>query len=121
MNKTILVVDDSPIIVEKVSYVLTNEGFDVINASNGEEAISFFDGRTIDLVIADYNMPKMNGIELIKNIRKTEGYKHTPVLMLTTELQNDKKTVAKNAGATGWITKPFVPEKLLAAVNKVIR
>ena len=79
------------------------------------------DGKSINLIITDLHMPEMNGIELIREVRKMPSYQHTPILFLTTESQVEKKMEAKDAGATGWIVKPFVPAKLLAAITKVIR
>jgi len=121
MAKTILIVDDSESIREVVNFTLQTAGFEVFSAGNGKEAVELLDGRTIDLVITDLHMPEMDGIELIKYIRATAGYSRVPILFLTTESQLAKKIEAKDAGATGWIIKPFVPAKLLAAISKVIR
>ena len=121
MKKTILIVDDSESIREVVAFTLENAGFDVLIASDGTEGTDFLDGRNIDLIITDLHMPKMNGIEFIKHVRNIEDYKRIPILFLTTESQTSKKAEAKAAGATGWIIKPFVPNKLLAALKKVLR
>jgi two-component system, chemotaxis family, chemotaxis protein CheY len=121
MEKTILIVDDSESIREVVNFTLENEGYNVLIGNDGKDALKFLDGQNIDLVITDLHMPEMNGIELIKEIRKMESYQRIPILFLTTESQASKKMEAKEAGATGWIIKPFVPAKLLAAINKVIR
>jgi len=121
MAKTVLIVDDSESIREVVKFTLTNEGYDVLVGVDGKDATKFLDGRLIDLVITDLHMPEMNGIELIKEIRLQDLYKRIPILFLTTESQAEKKQEAKDAGATGWIVKPFVPAKLIAAINKVIR
>lgn len=121
MKRNILIVDDSESIREVVSFTLENEGHNVMVASDGTDALKFLDGRKIDLIITDLHMPQMNGIELIKKVRKTEDYKRIPILFLTTESQRDRKMEAKAAGATGWIIKPFVPAKLIAALNKVLR
>jgi two-component system, chemotaxis family, chemotaxis protein CheY len=121
MAKKILIVDDSESIREVVSFTLDNEGYDVISAVDGKDALKHLDGQSIDLVITDLHMPNMNGIELIIEVRKMEAYKRVPILFLTTESQAAKKIEAKEAGATGWIIKPFVPAKLIAAINKVIR
>ncbi|MBN1596953.1 MAG: response regulator [Bacteroidales bacterium] len=121
MGKKILFVDDSESIREIVNFTLENEGYDVLLSNNGENALKHLNGQDINLIITDLHMPEMNGIELIIEIRKMEDYQHTPILFLTTESQTEKKMEAKNAGATGWIVKPFVPAKLLAAINKVIR
>ncbi|MDY6801853.1 MAG: response regulator [Bacteroidota bacterium] len=121
MSKNILIVDDSESIREVVSFTLENEGYSVLVGDDGTDAMKFLDGRQIDLVITDLHMPKMNGIELIKNIRAMDSYKRIPILFLTTESQAAKKMEAKEAGATGWIVKPFVPAKLIAALKKVLR
>jgi two-component system chemotaxis response regulator CheY len=121
MAKTILIVDDSESIREVVSFTLENEGYSVLVGVDGQDALKFFDGREIDLLITDLHMPNMDGIELIVNVRNMENYQRMPILFLTTESQAAKKMEAKDAGATGWIIKPFVPAKLIAAINKVIR
>lgn len=121
MNKTILIVDDSESIREVVSFTLENEGYSVLVAIDGKDALRFLDGKSIDLIITDLHMPEMDGIELIKEVRKMPNYQRTPILFLTTESQTSRKMEAKDAGATGWIIKPFVPAKLIAALNKVIR
>lgn len=121
MGKTILIVDDSESIREVVSFTLQNEGYEVLIGVDGQDALKFLDGRNIDLVITDLHMPNMDGIGLIKEVRKMDAYQRIPILFLTTESQAAKKMEAKEAGATGWIIKPFVPAKLIAAINKVIR
>lgn len=121
MSKTILIVDDSESIREVVRFTLENEGYNVLVGIDGKDALKFFDGTHIDLIITDLHMPNMDGIELIREVRKMEQYTRVPILFLTTESQTAKKMEAKEAGATGWIIKPFVPAKLLAAINKVIR
>ncbi len=121
MKKIILVVDDSESIREVVRYNLESYGYSVILATDGEDALSFLDGREIHLVITDLHMPIRDGIGLIKKIRKIPKYKRIPILFLTTESQKEKKMEARKAGATAWILKPFVPEVLLFSVNRVIR
>ncbi|MFP4018546.1 MAG: response regulator [Bacteroidota bacterium] len=121
MGKNILIVDDSESIREVVSFTLENEGYNVKIGCDGKDALNYLDGSPIDLVITDLHMPEMDGIELIKEIRAKEEYKRIPILFLTTESQAAKKMEAKEAGATGWIIKPFVPAKLLAALKKVMR
>ena len=121
MAKTILIVDDSESIREVVSFTLENAGYEVAIAVDGQDAMKYFDGKAIDLLLTDLHMPNMNGIELIREVRKIDAYSRIPILFLTTESQRDKKMEAKDAGATGWIIKPFVPAKLLAAINKVMR
>ncbi len=121
MAKKILIVDDSESIRDVVNFTLQNEGFETLVGVDGKDAMKHLDGQLIDLVITDLHMPIMDGIALIKEIRAMEVYSRVPILFLTTESQNAKKMEAKDAGATGWIIKPFVPEKLIAAINKVIR
>lgn len=121
MGKKILIVDDSESIREVVSFTLENAGHIVQKAVDGSDALKYLDGRAYDLIITDLHMPNKNGIELIRDVRQLEVYKFIPILFLTTESQTAKKQEAKDAGATGWIVKPFVPEKLLAAINKVVR
>jgi two-component system, chemotaxis family, chemotaxis protein CheY len=121
MGKTILIVDDSESIREVVSFTLQNEGYEVLIGVDGQDALQFLDGRNIDLIITDLHMPNKDGIGLIKDVREMEAYQRIPILFLTTESQAAKKMEAKEAGATGWIIKPFVPAKLIAAINKVLR
>ena len=118
--KTILAVDDSVSMRQMVSFTLKTAGFDVTEANNGEEALKVAQGREFDLVISDVNMPIMDGIELIRNLRELPNYKFVPMLMLTTESTTDKKQQGRAAGATGWIVKPFNPDQLLATVRKVL-
>jgi len=121
MAKNILIVDDSESIREVVKFTLENEGYNVMIGIDGKDALPYLNGQPIDLVITDLHMPNMDGIELIRHIRTIDAYKHIPILFLTTESQVSKKMEAKDAGATGWIIKPFVPTKLLEALKKVIR
>ncbi|MFO8021172.1 MAG: response regulator [Perlabentimonas sp.] len=121
MAKTILIVDDSESIREVVSFTLENEGYNVLIANDGTDALKRMDGTHIDLIITDLHMPEMDGITYIRHVREMEQYKRIPILFLTTESQAAKKMEAKEAGATGWIIKPFVPAKLIAALNKVLR
>jgi len=95
-------------------------GHEVIQASDGQEALKVIEGKKVDLVIADINMPNMDGITLLKSLRALADYKFTPILMLTTESQDAKRQQGKVAGATGWIVKPFNPEQLLNVVKKVL-
>lgn len=120
MSKTIMTVDDSASVRQMVGFTLKKEGYSVIEASDGKDALGKLKG-TVNMVITDLNMPNMDGIELIKNIRAQAAYKFIPIVMLTTESQATKKQEGKSAGATGWIVKPFTPEQLLAVVKKVLR
>jgi two-component system chemotaxis response regulator CheY len=119
MAKTIMTVDDSASVRQLVSFTLQEAGFDVIEAADGREALDRLNGA-VKLVISDLNMPRMDGIELVKSIRGAAAYKYTPVIMLTTESQEAKRQAARAAGATAWIVKPFKPEQLLAVVKKVL-
>ena len=120
MGKTILIVDDSKSIRAVVTYILEEAGYNVLVAEDGKDALNYLDGRQIDLILTDLHMPVMDGMGLIKNVRNLDTYKFVPVLFLTTEEQESIKMQAKLAGATGWIVKPFVPEKLASIVKKVI-
>ncbi len=121
MAKTILIVDDSESIREVVSFTLENEGHNILVGVDGKDAQKHLQGDKVDLIITDLHMPVMDGIEFIKCVRATDDYQSVPILFLTTESQSAKKMEAKEAGATGWIIKPFVPIKLIAAINKVMR
>lgn len=121
MEKHILIVDDSESIREVVCFTLENAGYSVLSAIHGQDALKYLDGRHIDLVITDLHMPVMDGLGLIKEIRRMDAYKYTPILYLTTESQQHIKLEAKEAGATGWIVKPFMPDKLISAINKIMK
>jgi two-component system chemotaxis response regulator CheY len=121
MSKAVLVVDDSESIREVVCYTLEKEGYTVSRGLNGLDALHICKNGDFDLIITDLYMPEMDGLEFIKTIRKTSRYEHTPVLFLTTETQLSKKEEAKSAGATGWIVKPFLPEKLITVVKRILR
>lgn len=116
----ILAVDDSASMRQMVSFTLKGAGHDVLEASDGVEALGIAQKGGVDLVISDVNMPNMDGITLIAELRKLGNYKFTPILMLTTESGGDKKSEGKAAGATGWIVKPFNPEQLISTVQKVL-
>ncbi|WP_188151664.1 response regulator [Teredinibacter waterburyi] len=117
----ILAVDDSSSMRQMVSFTLKGAGHSVIEAADGVEALALAKSESdVDLVLSDINMPNMDGITLIKELRQLQAYKFTPILMLTTESGVDKKTEGKAAGATGWIVKPFNPEQLLATIGKVL-
>lgn len=120
MTRTIMTVDDSASVRQMVAFTLRRAGHEVIEAAHGQEALAALGATRADLVITDLNMPHMDGIELIRRLRAQAQYQYTPILMLTTESQPDKKQAGKAAGATGWIVKPFTPEQLVAVVNKVL-
>jgi len=121
MSKQILIADDSESIREVLAFSLKSAGYEVLLACDGMDALSYFDGRTIDLLLTDYHMPNLNGLELITQVRQLENYRYLPILVLTTESQNEMMKEARNAGATGWLTKPFNTEKLIQTLRKVIR
>lgn len=118
-SKQALVVDDSLTMRNMVSVAMKKEGFNVIVAKDGVEAIKAAEGQHWDVIITDINMPNMDGIELIRLLRESSNTKFTPILVLTTEGGDNVKQAGKAAGATGWIVKPFNPEILTAAVKKV--
>ena len=121
MAKIIMTVDDSASIRQMIGFTLQDAGYQVIKAFDGKDALVQLRSRKVDMIITDLNMPIMDGIALIKQIRQIDGYKFIPIIMLTTESQPQKKQDGKDAGATGWIVKPFKPEQLLGVINKVLR
>ncbi len=119
--KRILAVDDSASMRQMVVFTLKKAGYQVVDAKDGLEALEIAKTQSFDAVISDVNMPNMDGITLIRNLRTLPAYKFTPLLMLTTESGTEKKHEGRAAGATGWIVKPFNPDQLLAVIQKVIR
>jgi len=121
MAKNILTVDDSKTMRDMISFTLKGAGFNVVVAEDGADALHILgnDGVKFDLIITDLNMPVMDGFALIENVRAHDKYKYTPILMLTTESDPQKKERGKQLGATGWIVKPFNPDKLIQVVGKV--
>jgi two-component system chemotaxis response regulator CheY len=117
----ILTVDDSAVMRDLVAVTLTDAGFEVMQAKDGVEGLTMARGAHFDLVLADLNMPNMNGIELIRALRAEDNYRITPILMLTTESDLAKRREGKAAGATGWIVKPFFPDQLVASLNRALR
>jgi two-component system chemotaxis response regulator CheY len=118
----ILIVDDSSMLRDMLTYALNEGGYDnVTEAVDGLDGLENSKKIQHDLLIVDYNMPNMNGIDMIKEVKKLSNYKNIPIFMLTTERSDSLKQEAKQAGATGWITKPFVPEQLLNAVNTALK
>jgi two-component system chemotaxis response regulator CheY len=120
MAKTILIVDDSASLRQVVKIALMDAGYEVIEAGNGQEGLQRLDGRKIHLIVSDVNMPIMDGITFLKNVKQHPSYKFTPVIMLTTETGDDKKKAGQEAGAKAWVVKPFQPPILLAAISKLI-
>jgi two-component system chemotaxis response regulator CheY len=117
---TILAVDDSASMRQMVSFTLKGAGYTVVEAVDGLDALNKAKAQTFDCIVTDVNMPNKDGIALIKDLRALPNYKFTPMLMLTTESGMDKKQQGKEAGATGWIVKPFNPDQLLKTIQKVM-
>jgi len=120
MGKMILTVDDSKSIREMVSFTLKSAGYEVVEAVDGEDGLDKAKAHQVQLVLTDQHMPKMDGLTLIRTLRSLTMYNKVPILMLTTESNSAMKTQGKEAGATGWLVKPFNPEKLLEVVQKVL-
>ena len=120
MKQTILVVDDSWSVRQLVSFTLKSAGYEVIEAVDGADAQNKLNGKEINLIICDVNMPNMDGISFVKEVKKSDNYKFTPVIMLTTESQESKKQEGQAAGVKAWVVKPFQPNQLLNAVSKLI-
>ena len=120
MSKRIMTVDDSASVRQMVSFTLKDAGYDVVEAVDGKDALGKINGAGVNMVITDLNMPNMDGISLIRELRGQAAYKFIPIIMLTTESQDTKKQEGKSAGATGWIVKPFKADQLLAVVRKVL-
>ena len=120
MPKTIMIVDDSSSLRQVVGIALKGAGYDVIEGCDGKDALSKLSGQKIHLVISDVNMPNMDGISFVKALKQMPNYKFTPVIMLTTESQEEKKREGQAAGAKAWVVKPFKPEMLLGAVQKLV-
>jgi two-component system chemotaxis response regulator CheY len=120
MVNKILIVDDSVSMRQMVSFTLKDSGFDVTEADNGKNGLTQALATTFDLIISDINMPVMDGITMLKELRASDKNKFVPVLLLTTESGADKKAEGKAAGATGWLVKPFNPDTLIATVKKVL-
>jgi len=120
MSKCIMTVDDSASVRQMVSFTLRQAGYEVVEAVDGKDALSKLDGNPVHMVITDLNMPNLDGIGLIREVRKDPVNRFVPIVMLTTESQDSKKQEGKAAGATGWIVKPFKPDQLIAVVRKVL-
>ncbi len=120
MAKTVLNVDDSVSIRQMVAFTLRGAGYEVIEAADGQEGLDKARMKTVDLVLTDQNMPRMNGLALVRALRAMPSYHSVPILMLTTESGDEMKMQGKASGATGWLVKPFDPQKLLEVVGKVI-
>lgn len=119
MAKRILTIDDSKTMRDMLMLTLSDAGYDVLQAVDGQDGIEVLGDRKVDVVITDINMPKMDGYAVIRNLRSNPIHKSTPILVLTTESDTDKKNIARDAGATGWMVKPFDPDQLIATIRKV--
>lgn len=119
VKKKVLSVDDSRTMRDMVSFTLKGAGYEVVEAGDGQQALSVLAANKVDLIITDLNMPVMDGLTLIRRVRSSAAHRTLPILMLTTESDERKKTEGRTAGATGWIVKPFNPEKLISVVKKV--
>ena len=120
MAKTILIVDDSASVRQVVGIALKGAGYDVIEGRDGQDALTKLTGQKVHLIVSDVNMPNMDGITFVKNVKALPAYRFTPVIMLTTESQEGKKREGQAAGAKAWVVKPFQPAMLLAAVEKLV-
>ncbi|MDP9530582.1 response regulator [Pseudomonas protegens] len=120
MAKSVLVVDDSSSVRQVVGIALKGAGYEVIEACDGKDALGKLNGQKVHLIISDVNMPNMDGITFVKEVKKLANYKFTPIIMLTTESQESKKAEGQAAGAKAWVVKPFQPAQMLAAVSKLI-
>jgi len=119
MSKTILAVDDSRTMRDMVEFTLKSAGYGVVLAEDGQKGLEKLAANRVDVIITDINMPVMDGITFVREVRKQDRFKATPILILTTESSQDMKDKGRAAGATGWIVKPFDPQKLLAVIGKV--
>jgi two-component system chemotaxis response regulator CheY len=120
MAKTILAVDDSSSLRQMVAFSLKAAGYQVVEAVDGQDGLDKAKQQTVDLVLTDQNMPRMDGLALIKSLRGLPTYQKVPILMLTTESSDEMKTKGRAAGANGWLVKPFDPQRLIEVVKKVI-
>ncbi|KKC35876.1 chemotaxis protein CheY [Devosia epidermidihirudinis] len=116
----VLTVDDSRTILAMLHHTLSNAGFEVLQAEDGQQGLDVLRNEAVDVVITDINMPVMDGIEFIKQVRATGLHQSLPILILTTETSQDKREQGKAAGGTGWIVKPFDPEKLISVIHRVV-
>ena len=121
MGRTVLIVDDSASMRQMITFTLKDAGYDVIAANNGKDALSKIEECKVEMVITDLNMPEMDGIEFILQMKSKARYKFLPILMLTTESQDSKKQAGKQAGASGWLVKPFQPEQLIDLVKRYLK
>jgi two-component system chemotaxis response regulator CheY len=119
MAKRILTIDDSKTMRDMLMFTLTDAGFDVLQAVDGQDGLDVLGRERVDVIITDINMPRMDGYEVIRRLRSNSDHKRTPILVLTTESEAEKRNLARSAGATGWMVKPFDPDRLVATLRKV--
>ena len=119
MGKLLIAVDDSATVRKVLQATLVSAGYEVVEAVDGADALKKLSGDSVDMLVTDLNMPNIDGIGLIKEVRQKPGNRFMPIIMLTSESQPEKKSAGKAAGASGWITKPFNPDQLLAVVRMV--
>ncbi len=120
MAKTIMIVDDSASVRQLLGFVLKGAGYEVIEGVDGKDALSKLTGQKVHLIVSDVNMPNMDGITFVKQVKQMPNYKFTPIIMLTTEAQEGKKREGQAAGAKAWVVKPFTPETMLGAIEKLV-
>lgn len=120
MGKKILIVDDSAVFRKIVSVHLKNADFELVEAVDGVDGLAKLRDNKVDLIVSDMNMPNMDGISFIKNVKTDANHKFTPIIMLTTESQEEKKKEGMDAGTRAWLTKPFSPEELLTTIKKLL-
>ena len=120
MSQTILAVDDSPSMRRMVAHVLREGGYQVIEAEDGDEALRIARSQRVDAVLTDQNMPRMDGLSLVRSLRSIQEYSRTPIMLLTTESSPEMKQKGREAGATGWMVKPFDPDRLLDMCRRIL-
>jgi two-component system chemotaxis response regulator CheY len=120
MAKKVLIVDDSTSMRNVISMTLQGAGYDVLEAQDGQSGLTRLDGQKLNLIITDINMPVMDGLTFVKEVKKQAAYKFTPIIVLTTETDAAKRDVARASGAKAWVVKPFQPQQLLDAVSKLV-
>ena len=121
MSKTVLIVDDSTTVREVVATTLKCAGYEVLEGSDGKNALSQLTGQKVHLIVSDLNMPIMDGLTFVREVKKMPNYKFTPIIMLTTESSETTKNVGREAGVKAWMVKPFKPDQLLLAATKLIQ
>lgn len=119
--KTIMTAEDSTSVRKAIQMTLEQDGYNVIEAIDGQDALEKLKQKQVDMLLTDLNMPRMDGFALIQEVRAIHDYRFIPIIAITTESQLDKKILGRKVGATGWIVKPFKPDKLLAVIKKLLK